>query len=84
MFYIDEGRLCSFAYCGSGITVSEIVRRLNELADTEEVKQLKPKQVFDWLEENGFGYSFENPGANKENRRQRGKADLSAFTRSRE
>lgn len=48
-FYISDEALTNFQYSESPISLSEIIRRINELIDTERMKKLSYKNVASWL-----------------------------------
>ncbi len=48
-FYLDSASLVKFEYSEEPISMSEIVKRLNRLINTEEMNSLNVIKVHDWL-----------------------------------
>ena len=48
-FNITQEQLSRFSYSETPISISEITKKINELVDTEQVKQLSYRQLTTWL-----------------------------------
>jgi hypothetical protein len=48
-FSITQEQLSRFSYSENPISISEIAKKINELVDTEHVKQLSYRQLTSWL-----------------------------------
>ena len=53
-FAITPEQLARFEYAGFGISITEIVKRINALIDTAYMKELKSKDILEWQVETGL------------------------------
>ena len=53
-FAINDEQLANFAYSDKPIPITEIVKRLSDLTDIENMAKPKYKTIRDWLEQKGF------------------------------
>ncbi|MBQ3265289.1 MAG: hypothetical protein IJH07_05875 [Ruminococcus sp.] len=53
-FAITSEQLARFEYAEYGISITEIVKRINALIDTVHINELKSKAVLEWLVEAGL------------------------------
>ncbi len=61
-FYIKREDLEKYEYTTEGITVSEIVKKINSLIDTTYMKKLKTTDITGWFECIGFLTKIETEG----------------------
>ena len=53
-FTITPQELTRFPFSDTPLKITEIVRRINELSNSEDMKQLQPVNITEYLRENGF------------------------------
>lgn len=53
-FTITPEQLAQFPFSDTPLKITEIVRRINELSHSEEMKQLQPVNITEYLRESGF------------------------------